>query len=59
MKNFTSGPLDRRVIVVLNFSELHVITCDVGQLIGELFTHTGQKFVNSFKMTNNIKWCPY
>ena len=61
-----TGPPDRRIIEVLNFSELHVMTGVVGKLVGELikvFSDTegqaGQKFVDSFMTDHNIKWCAY
>ena len=59
-----SGPPDRRIIEVLNFSELHFMTGVVGKLIGELIkvfsnTQAGQEFVDSFMRTHNIKWCLY
>ena len=59
-----SGPSDRRVVEILNFSELHVLTGVVGKLVGELIKvfndgEVGQQFVNSFVIKVNIKWCPY
>ena len=59
-----SGPPDRRVVEILNFSELHVLTGVVGKLVGELIKvfddgEAGQQFVNSFMIKFNIKWCPY